>query len=207
MLAISFVEHAVVDLRGVQGVMFTSANGARAYAAATDARALPVYAVGDRTADAARTSGFTTVHSAKGDVNSLAALVRAKTRPDDGALVHPAGSAVAGDLAGMLGAVGYEVRRVVLYEARTATSLSVEASTALRAGGVDMILFYSPRSAATFVRLAVGLESSCAAVDVLCLSQAVATAVQKITWRDVIVAQTPTQADVLAALDERLNGS
>jgi hypothetical protein len=26
-------------------------------------------------------------------------------------------------------------------------------------------------------------------------------------WRNVIVAQTPTQADLLAALDERLKGS
>jgi len=207
MLTISFVEHPVMELHGVQGVLFTSANGVRAYAVATDTRALPVFAVGDRTADAARASGFELVHSAKGDMNSLAALVRAKTTPGAGALVHPAGSAVAGDLAKTLGTDGYKVRRVVLYEAQAATSLSVEASAALRAGVVDMILFYSPRTAATFVRLASGFESNCAAVDTLCLSRAVAKAAQTLIWRNVIVAQTPTQADLLAALDERLKGS
>jgi uncharacterized protein (DUF1778 family) len=57
------------------------------------------------------------------------------------------------------------------------------------------------------VRLASGFESDCAAVDALCLSQAVAEAAQTLIWRNVIVAQTSTQADLLAALDERLKGS
>jgi uroporphyrinogen-III synthase len=207
MLTIRFIENAVLDMRGVQGVLFTSANGVRAYCAVTPRRDLPVFAVGDRTADAARSSGFKSVRSAQGDIQSLAALVRAETTPERGAFVHPAGTAVAGDLAGILGESGYEVRRAVLYEARQADALSAETRAALCAGRIDMILFYSPRTAAAFVRLAAGLESACASVEILCLSQAVAAAAEALPWRRVIVAENPAQADLLAALDERLNGS
>jgi uroporphyrinogen-III synthase len=207
MLTIAFAEDASLDMDGVQGILFTSANGVRAYCAVTPRRDLPVFAVGDRTADAARSSGFKSVSSAKGDIHSLAAIVREQMTPTRGALLHPAGSAVAGDLAGILGESGYEVRRAVLYEARQADVLSAETRAALCEGRIDMILFYSPRTAAAFVRLVAGLESACAKVEILCLSQAVADAAGALPWRRVIVAENPTQADVLTALDERLNGS
>ena len=214
MLTIRFIKDSArkgstLNERGVQGVLFTSANGVRAYMAAGGSggrRNLPVFTVGDRTADEARSCGFESVRSANGDVESLAALVCAETTPEGGAFLHPAGTAVAGDLAGILSKRGYDVRRAVLYEARPANALSTETRAALCDGRIDVILFYSPRTAAAFVRLAAGLESACATIEILCLSQAVAEAAQALTWRRVIVAPNPTQADLLAALDERLNG-
>ena len=62
-------------LIGAQALLFTSANGARIFAAASPRRELPVFAVGDASAAAARIAGFRTVTSAGGDVTDLAALV------------------------------------------------------------------------------------------------------------------------------------
>jgi len=205
MLTIEFVGPSDIEERDLQGLVFTSANGVRAYEQASTRRNLPAYAVGDRTAKAAKSAGFDTVYSAQGDVTSLASLVKEKAHAQDGALLHPAGSAIAGDLHGVLTKAGFTLRRAVLYEARQKCRISVETAAALRVGDIDMILFYSPRTAATFVRLAAEYKDACAKIDILCLSQAVADAAQAINWRRVDIAPRPTQADLLAVLDERLN--
>lgn len=206
MLTITPAGAAAPDLSGIQALLFTSANGVRAFAALSAERGLPVFAVGERTATAARNEGFGAVRSASGDVDGLAALVAQSCRPGDGVLLHPAGSAVAGDLAGRLEADGFVVRRAVLYRAEPATRLSGEIHLAIADGEIDLVLFFSPRSAAIFVDLVkgAGLEMSCENLEILCLSEAVAKAADAIMWRRVMVAGSPAQADLLDTLDERM---
>ena len=105
------------DLDGVQAILCTSANGVRALARLCDERAVPLLAVGDASAARARGEGFARVESACGDVGDLARLARELLNPAAGRLLHVAGSAVAGDLAGELRGDGFAVDRAVLYEA------------------------------------------------------------------------------------------
>src|SRR5258708_37900290 len=97
-LGIRFGRDAPLPRDGVQALLFTSANGARAGAAATARRDIPVFAVGDATAATARKLGFAEVASAGGAVDDLAALVEGRLDPAHGTLLHAAGSALAGDL-------------------------------------------------------------------------------------------------------------
>jgi uroporphyrinogen-III synthase len=193
-------------LIGAQALLFTSANGARAFAAASARRELPVFAVGDASAAAARLAEFRNVASAGGNVGDLAALVAARLAPQQGALVHVAGSDVAGDLAGALGAQGFTVRRAVVYEARAADSLPPEALALLAAGEPALALFFSPRTAAAFVRLAAaaGAGPSCRALTALALSPPVAAALGDLAWRRIEVARAPTQQALLASVDAAL---
>jgi uroporphyrinogen-III synthase len=190
-------------LDGAQAVLFTSANGVRAFANASQRRDLPAFAVGDASAAAARAAGFGTVESAHGAVAELAALVRRLLSPERGALVHAAASAVAGDLAGTLGAAGFAVRRAVLYEAVPAAALSGATAAMLAEGRVELAVFFSPRTAASFVRLAraSGLNAACRAIAALALSPAVAAALEAMPWRAVRIAAAPTEAALLAVLD------
>ena len=142
------------DLAGVQALLFTSANGARAFAELSPRRDIGVLAVGDATASAARGLGFTAVESAGGDVQGLARLVKQRLKPAGGPLFHAAGSAVAGDLAEILAADGFDLRRRMLYESATATALSPETIAALKQGRIDLVLLFSPRTAVTFAELA-----------------------------------------------------
>src|SRR6202042_3296229 len=119
------------------------------------------FAVGDATAAAAREAGFADIASAGGAVEDLAKLVIARLKPKDGALIHAAGSVTAGDLSGMLEAAGFAVRRAVLYEAAPSEALSPATRDAIARGEIDAALFFSPRNAATFVRLATGLDEGC----------------------------------------------
>lgn len=205
-IAISFESDASIDLEGVQALIFTSANGVRAFAQRSPTRDLPAFAVGDATAAAAHEFGFTHVESAGGDVTDLARLVRENLRAQNGALLHAAGSVVAGDLASLLGEVGFAVRRTVLYRADPLESLSAETTAALGAGQIDVITFFSPRSASIFADLVrkAGLESVCASIVMVGLSPAVATAAE-LPWRRREIATAPTEAalvDVIAKLEE-----
>lgn len=191
------------DLAGVQALLFTSANGVRAFAALTPARDLPVFAVGEASGQAARAAGFARVESAGGDVDDLARLVRERAEPAAGALYHAAANRLAGDLKGALEAAGFAVRRDILYESVAARALPAELRAALTAGQLDAATFYSPRTAATFADLVAraGLAESCTRLTAICLSAAVATALQPLRWRAVGIAAQPTQDSLLAALD------
>ena len=202
LLSIAFLPaaEAPLDLAGLQALVFTSANGVRAFAARSDLRALPVLAVGDATARLAHDLGFARVASAGGDVASLAALVTEELDPRRGALLHPAASAVAGDLQGRLTAAGFDLRRAVLYRAETADALSPACRTALEAGDLDLVLLYSPRTAACFARLieASGLSYALKGCRAACLSPAVAEEVAGLPWAESAAAVRPDQESLLA---------
>jgi uroporphyrinogen-III synthase len=199
-------------LEGCQALLFTSSNGVASFSSASGYRDLRVFAVGDGTAAAARQAGFAAVESAQGDVEALAALLASTLTPSDGPLAHVSGHAVAGDLAGRLGRLGFTVRSVPLYRAIEAEALGTAALAAFRAGKIDAALFFSPRTAATFVRLAraAGIERHCARTAGVALSPAVVAELEGLGWRQILVAEEPTENAVLNALgrlDAELRGS
>ncbi len=200
LLTIRHFDGPALDLSGAQAILATSANGVRAIADRTPERILPLYAVGDATARAAKEAGFLDVSSAAGDVEALARLVREKLDPAKGPLVHVAGSEVAGDLAGDLGASGFTVRREVLYESESAYSLSPSTIAAIKEERIDGVLAYSPRTAATLARLIrkARLVRDCRRIELLGLSQAVADAANDIPWANIRIAAEPTQEAMLA---------
>lgn len=189
-------------LEGVTALLFTSANGVRAFADAEPRRDFMVYAVGPASALAAQAAGFTRVEAAGGDVDLLADLVRARHSREAGALLHAAGSARAGDLQAMLRQDGYDMRRVVLYDAETAIQLPPAVTGRFASKGYDGVLFFSPRTAATFVNLvqAAGIAGGAAVATAYCLSDNVAHAAAALPWKAVQVAQSPGEADLVALL-------
>ncbi len=169
-----------VDLAGVQAVLFTSANGVRAFAAQMGAppECMRAFAVGKVSAQVARDAGWTQVEAANGDVDALAALVATRLSLEDGSLIHVSGKAAAGDLAGALNAQGFTVKRLVGYQAQLPETLPENVASGLSTGDLDGVLLFSPRSARVLVDLAekAGLLGKLAAIDAYCLSPAVADA-------------------------------
>lgn len=204
-LTIVFSTPPEIDYSDVQGILLTSANGARALGRATGRQDLPVYAVGEATGAAARESDFTEVQVAGGDVAALAEMVTARLSPEAGVLLHPAATVVAGDLAGRLQAAGYSYRRIELYEAQPVRSLTPGAIAAIKDGSVDSVALYSPRTADVFVDLIrkARLIRSSRSLVAYCLSSAVADAISDIQWREVRIAATTTQDAFLNLFDER----
>ncbi|MFN4311487.1 MAG: uroporphyrinogen-III synthase [Ferrovibrio sp.] len=202
LLDIRIRNDAVLPLDGVTALLFTSVNGLRGFIANCNHRDLAVYAVGETTAAAARQAGFARVEAAGGDVEKLAALVRQRHRPQDGAMLHAAGATLAGDLQAMLQADGYDVRRVTLYAAEPAAALPAAVAADFAAGRYGAALFFSPRTAAVFVTLArqAGIGRGASACTALALSANVATALAPLGWAEIRVAAMPREGDMLALL-------
>jgi uroporphyrinogen-III synthase len=203
LLDVVFLPGPPLDLIGVQALVLTSANGARAVARRTEARNIAVVAVGPATAGAARAAGFAHVSESSGEgVQALASFVQHTLRSSDGALLHPAGSMTAGDLTGALETCGFRVRREVIYDAQPVDHLSGAVVADLSAGLIDAATFFSPRTAALFVELAEeeNLESALEGVRAICLSPAVAAALVPVRFRAIKVAEKPSQDAMLAAI-------
>lgn len=202
MIDVAFLDRPEPDLVDVQALLVTSANGARAFARLSARRDLPVLAVGDASAAEARRLGFGAVRSASGTVADLARLTEQAASRDGGPLLHVAGTAVAGDLSGLLAAAGFACRREVLYDVRPATSLPDAARAALAGHAVEGGVFFSPRTAAAFVAAlrGDGLSGACGGLTVFGLSTAVADALAGVEWRAVRVAERPNQESLLALI-------
>jgi uroporphyrinogen-III synthase len=202
LMAIRFHDGAAIALDGVQAILATSANGVRALARRTTRRDVPLFAVGRQTAAEAHMQGFVAVLSADGDGADLAKATLGWAKPQNGALLHVAGSNTKGDLAAALAASGFEVRTTVLYDAVSADTLPDEAVSAIRDGALDAVLLFSPRGARVFAELAAGLD--CSGVTAVCISEAAAKALDGLALRAVLVAERPDQDALLARLEPHL---
>jgi uroporphyrinogen-III synthase len=180
-------------------LLLTSANAARAIAAHARRDALlhlPLFAVGRRTAAAAREVGFTDVTNADGDQRELASLVAARAKL--GPLLYLAGEDRAGDLAGDLARHGLVTEIAVVYRAVALSALPPAAHQALGTGGLQGVLHYSRRSAEAFVACArsADLLGAALAVTHYCLSVEVAAPLSA-AGATVRIATRPTESALI----------
>jgi uroporphyrinogen-III synthase len=199
---------------GYGAVIVTSANALRAVAdqaAIVRLKELPLFAVGERTAEAARDSGFQNVISADGDATALRELmvksVRAKTLKKTTTLLYLAGADLARDLAGELGERGFNVVTQTTYRMAPVTSLSRDVCGAFAAHGIEAVLHYSRRSARAFLDAARagGVEISALAIPQCCLSEQIAAIVRDAGATQVMVASSPDEKALFDVLDRALS--
>lgn len=171
---------------------------------------LPLFAVGEHTAAAARHAGFTHVISANSNAKSLRdsvlASVKAKELKKASTLLYLAGADQAYDLASELGEHGLHVVTQMTYRMTPVSSLPQEVSGAFTANRIEAVLHYSPRSARAFleaIRIA-GVEISALAIPQCCISDAVASVVREAGATQVFVATSPDENALLGALDRTL---
>jgi len=213
MLDVDFLDVQPPDLTDVQGLLVTSANGIRAFARQTTRRDLAIWAVGPGSADAARTLGFAHVEHAAGDVAALSGLIGERLSPDEGSLLHVAGTHLAGDLAASLTTLGYDYRRVVMYTAHQHAELNKDARAAIGEGRIDGVVVYSPRTAVSLVQAlrSTNLERNCRAMTAFCLSQAVAEKMTEkavdVDWNRVEVSTSPHEDSLVSLVSRVLHGT
>lgn len=178
-------------------LLFTSANGVRAFAALAPRRDLPALCVGEASAEAARRAGFGDVRAAEGDARALARLAEAS---GIGSFLHPRGRHAAGDLAGWLTGSGRQVAEAVLYEAVEAGPAPAPVEAALARGAVGMVTAWSPRAAAILALRLPDLGAELAATDLLAISAGAARPLAGAGFRRSLVADAPGGAAMLDAI-------
>ncbi len=186
------------DLSGFDALVFTSANGVRAFRAAGGETTLPAFCVGPHTTAEARAAGLE-ARSADGDVIATSRLLY-DSLPEGARVLHICGEHVAGTLA----PEGITVQRAPLYR-QPALPLTVGAQAALSEGAVDAVLLFSPRSAEI---LGTALQQNPhwprESLRPLCLSPNVAGKLQNTGLPAAMIAKAPNRDEMLALIGEFL---
>lgn len=177
----------------------------QAVGAAAEAVSLsvPVFAVGNRTAQKAQAAGFTTVWSACGNAQALALLVAGRCKSGQGPLLLFSGAGQGMDLANTLRAHGFKVVRRVAYRAEAVADFPATLRQALHARQIAAILFFSAQSAQNWLAgVPRGtLRAQVRSLRAVVISDAVAQAVREAGWLGPVdVATTPDAPAMLEAL-------
>lgn len=172
-------------------IAFTSSNSIAALDQRKDLASLlnlPAFAVSSRTAETARSAGFTTVHDAKGTVGTLADLILAAKL--NGPLLYPAARHRAGDLELLLERGGQTAETLAVYE------MQPVAGDIGPPDHADIALFYSRRTAEVFI----SMPARPAIGACLCLSDGIAAVMRAARIGAVHIARTPTDDAMFDAL-------
>jgi uroporphyrinogen-III synthase len=200
------VEPVEAGLSGTWGaVIITSANAPGAVAgnpACKELFKLPLFAVGRRSADAAREAGFADVTSAGGDVRDLVQLITERHADASAPLLYLAGEDRAADLVAELVVHGIAAEMAVVYRAATAP-FPPELMVALQAGAVDAVLHFSKRSAENYLTGAAqaGVAEQALAVWHICLSGQIAEPLSRAGASRIAIAPRPDEAALIASLE------
>ena len=182
---------AAPEPAAVAVLALTSPNGVEAFAPLIPRfRDHPVFAVGDATAEAARSAGFTDVRSASGDIHALARLIAAEAPP--GPLLAPGAREPAGDLPALL--PDRPVQRLPVYAAFETHAPAPEP--------FDAVMLHSPRAARA---LASSLAADLPRADssgriAICISEAAAAPLRPFDFTEIRIAAAPDEPAMLSAL-------
>lgn len=163
---------------------------------------LPLYAVGETTAEAGRVVGFGTVAVAQGDAVSLARLI-GRSLPQRSRLLALVGRDRTESFDSTLAQANYVIAACMRYCADAVETLPEAAAAALSSGTVDACLHYSSRSAAIAFELAdrAGLGDAMRSLAHVAISPGVAGIVERNGGRDIRTATSPAEGPMLACLN------
>ena len=182
-------------------LVFTSANGVRAFATQSSERDLPAYAVGVATATAANDAGFRDIRLGGLDATGLAAKLRSDFAVPVSVL-HLSGRHIAQDLALLLAGSPVTVERLAVYETVPQESLATDLVDRLYACTIAYVTLLSARTAKGFGTLMAGsgLTHKVETATALCLSAAIAEAASGLPWKSIATAPYPTVEALLDLL-------
>lgn len=198
MLVLGATGAGLPPLEDAQGLLFTSANGVRAFCAVSARRDLTAWCVGPATLAAARGAGFDRLEHGDGNGMDLAWLVAGKAQPGAGALVHVANEAAAGQLAQTLKQAGFTVVFAPLYGANPVSILSAGVKSALDAQPPCAVLVHSAKAAAAFAALT--LQADLSRHILVAVSEAASGPLVEHGFGRTCIAARPNEDALMAAL-------
>ncbi|MBB2749633.1 UNVERIFIED_ORG: uroporphyrinogen-III synthase [Rhizobium aethiopicum] len=184
-------------------IAVTSAEAVRVFSALGEQLhphlARPLFAVGEATAEEAKSLGFRSVFSSSGNGGDLADLVAARAAED---LLYLAGTPRAETFEGRLRELGIHFSVAECYRMQPVAPGPAEIEAIFAGGRLDAVLFYSRQTAedffgATELGSALPEESG---IRLLCLSEAVAQAIPAALKKNAAIAPMPDEKSLLSLL-------
>lgn len=191
-------------LENPQAFIITSKNGIRALEGLENLKKIPLYVVGDKTAELAKQLGFLNVLSAAGTSSELLVLISKTAHPHNGILWHLSGRKVKGDIVESLKIAGFEAQRRIVYEIEDVTDLPSSLYTDLTNQKFSHVIFCSPRTTNIFVNLLkkINLEIVSCQMSALCLSQEIGKKALSLNWKKLWISPRPNVNDLMRYFNE-----
>ncbi len=186
-----------VPSKRYQAICLTSANAVRVISNISLIQNIPLFAVGQQSEKMAKDKGFAQVSAHGGDVIGLHKFIVGHLKPQDGPLLYLSGAETSGDMQGRLQSSGFEVDRIITYDA-VKSSLAEFSNEIERA---EAVLLYSPRTAKLWASEieTLKLTETASRIKHICLSANVAANLPQ-SWPRAVAA-APTEVELLALLD------
>ena len=187
----------------LHGLVITSRNALRCLEKITDLQDyhhLPLFAVGDNSAQQARDCGFTKITQGAGRARDLVPVIKAAfvgtQRPQ---IYHPTGTKKAFDLAPKLAQTGIKLVEQIIYETSPANNFTPDAIDAITSNKLDGVILMSPQSAKYFHALVRQnqLEAKMSEISCLCLSTNVADALEQMPSKSKLIAREANLQGIL----------
>lgn len=174
---------------GVTDLIVTSARIFEMVSNIKSMTSIPVWCVGEATANAAKAAGFETIFQVNRSAQEILERIIHECSKDSSHFAHICGSVVHVDLADALTKLGFKADKLIVYETEAAQSLISEAETIMQAGLIQQIPFFSLRTAEVFIELAKKSEwaDQLSGVTALAHSEAIARILKQLSWKDIIV--------------------
>lgn len=182
--------------RANERVIFTSANGVRAYFEAGFPVKVDAMCVGPATTQAATEAGFQTIWNADGNSDSLVEKLVTEFDPSEGGWVHYANDAAAGEVRRRLEEAGFPARFVPLYGALQ--TQRPDALDQLIAG--DVILLHSAKAAEAVRGWLEAALIATGQLKLVSVSERAAEPLNHLKWHCVSCAANPNEKKLMEAL-------
>ncbi|MDI2113648.1 uroporphyrinogen-III synthase [Commensalibacter nepenthis] len=164
---------------------------------------IPVFTVGDITAQDAKQAGFVHVISAGKDAVALADLIKQHLSPDKGKLFFPSALGQGQVLFGLLQKSGFEVVQHAVYRTEPIQQLSEEFTQQLKLQTINSVLFFSSETARFFIELIpTALHCYFKSIQAIGISAKTRKYLEQISWRSIEIAANPNTEEMLCLLKE-----
>lgn len=203
-LNIKYLQADFSEISPNELLVFTSANGVKAFVHGSDERGNPVYTVGRNTADEARQAGFTRVETAVGTVDDLVEILLKVCAETDTEILYVRGEEISKDLKSTLSKHGVVCRELTAYRSVPAGNLSLDLLKALDAKEVAAVMLFSAKGGGVLADLIeqYGRAHKIRTTKALCISGAVLQSVSVLPFGGSLVADTPDRYGMIKLLEQ-----
>lgn len=206
-LSVSFTDYELPEVGPEVPLVFTSANGVRAFARLSGERDRFVFTVGDNTAEAARRAGFTKLESAGGTAEDLTRLLLKRRETGLTSIFYVRGADISVNFPEILAESGIKTSEFIGYKANLSHSLSENALNSLEIGDVKAVLMFSARGAAHFAGFVRqnGRQAALKTVQALCIGEGMLESFRDLPFKEVVVAPSPDRYGMMCLLQSLPN--
>ena len=189
LLNIDKVNYDKINFLEYTGIIFTSANSVKFLDLSKIDKKIQCFCVGNATEKKARSSGFQNVIAAEGNVSNLKELVLQNFNKNDGKLIYVSGETISVNLDQQLLKEGYNIKRIVNYQANHNEKFKKEFIDELKLKIPDMVYIYSQNSASSFLKFIKMYQSErlWMNTNLMCIGEKTSAILNEIKWKKIFL--------------------